>query len=117
MSELSSKEKPDVWQRKAQELVDGNATRYPGLLVEQLASAMRGEAEAVAQAYRVRTLAAVCLRLVERAGVKPKGDEIEAMRLAEEFAFLHPARRGGDGWLEPDQLRIDLQEGRLADAA
>lgn len=98
------------YEQKARELVEANKDRYPDLLIYQLASAMNDAAAATTAAYRMRVLAAVCLRLAERAGVKPQGDEIEAVKLAEEMARLMPSRTGGNGWLEPDQLRIDLAD-------
>lgn len=100
----------DSWGRRAVELVNGNAQRHPELLAGQLATAMRGEAAAIDRAYQMRTAMALCLRLVERAKVKPIGDEIELLKIAEEYAFLHPARAGGNQWIEPDQLRLALNE-------
>ena len=94
--------------RRARELVEGNAERFPELLVSQLATAMQGESEAIASAYRMRQLVAVCMRLVERAAVKPSGDEVIAAKLAEEMSFCMPSRNGGDGWLDEDQLRMEL---------
>lgn len=94
--------------RRATKLVEANAARYPELLAHQLASAMQGESEAVAAAYRIRCLVGVCLRLAERADVKPRGDEVAAVQLARKMTHADPRRCGGNDWLEVDRLRLDL---------
>lgn len=100
----------DRYQDEARQLVERNAHNFPDLLVEQLAGAMRRESEAVAAAARMRYLVGVCLRLAERTGIKPQGDEEIAVRLAAERTHADPRRFGGNGWLDEDQLRMDLSE-------
>lgn len=97
-----------TYRDRARELVEGNKDRHPELLIEQLGSAMAGEAQAVDAAYRMRCLAGVCLRMLERANVKPQGDEQIAYDLAREMTDADPRRQGGNGWIEPDATREAL---------
>ena len=99
----------EQYRKRARELVDANADNFRDLLVEQFAYAMQEAAEAVAAECRMRYLAAVCLRLAERANIRPVGDEVIAVELARELTYLTPGRNGGNGWLDGDQLRIDLE--------
>lgn len=101
--------KPDANSlKRASELVSANAERYPELLAHQLASAAQGEGEAVAAACRMRHLVGICLRMLERANVKPVGDEQIAYRLADEMTHADPRRRGGNRWLDEEALQLDL---------
>jgi hypothetical protein len=97
-----------TYRAKARELVEANKDRYPELLIEQLGGAMEREAQAVDAGYRMRCLAGVCLRMLQRADVKPQGDEQIAYDLAMEMTHADPRRMGGNGWVEPDATRDAL---------
>lgn len=94
---------PDTWDDKARYLVEGNRERYPELLIEQLASAMREEAKAIGVAEHSRLMAVVALRMLHRAGkLKPTTDDERAsIRLCEmELERQAPNRRLGHPLLE-----------------
>jgi hypothetical protein len=93
----------DTWQQQARYLVNGNRERYPELLVEQLASAMRAEAKAMSVAEYSRLMAVVALRMLHRAGkLKPTTDDERAALKLCEFEMGLPAanRRIGHPLLE-----------------
>jgi hypothetical protein len=80
-------------------LVAANAQRYPDLLTEQLASALRDASEAQRSWAQMKLVAIVAMRLASRADVKPKGDEKHLAEIARSWASGHPVTHGGNGWL------------------
>jgi hypothetical protein len=99
----------DYYDREATLLVETNAQRYPDLLAQQLADAMRDASEAQRSWAQMKLVAIVAMRLAARADVKPKGDEKHLAGIASAWASGHPVTHGGNGWLDPQMVLADLE--------
>lgn len=92
----------DGFEARARYLVESNRERYPDLLVEQMATAMRESAGATSRCVFAEEMVVVALRMLKRAGnLKPTtDDERVAVRLCSYLIDVPAANRR---LLHPDQ--------------
>lgn len=107
----------DYYREQARNFIEGNAERYPELLLEQFARALNNESLETANSVRVTEACVVLFRMLQRAGkLKPETDDERAvLKLAQAWLAYPASMPAGSRRIASPFLSGDAYDDDVAD--